>query len=99
MGTVYDDRMSASSHRWQLSVIPVWALSALGVGWALFSPNRLQSLAVVLIVGVVLTFLAQLATRTSSGFLDRARWSVSGVVVLVTLAAGVAVLVPTGVAG
>ncbi|MFM6974540.1 MAG: hypothetical protein ACKOXM_05350 [Agromyces sp.] len=77
--------MSTRRSRWQFSVLPVWILVLAGVVWSLGQPQPVQSLAVTLIAGVLATFLAQLATRTPAGFVERARFSVLGVVVLVTL--------------
>ena len=80
-----DERVSVRSTSWQVSVLPVWLIVAAGVAVAFVQADRIQALAVTLIAGVLLTFLAQLATRTPAGFLDRARLSVLGVVALVTL--------------
>ena len=71
--------------RWQFSVIPVWVLGAVGVTLSMFQAEPIQWLAVVLVVGILASFLAQLATRRPAGFLDRVRMSVSGVVALAAL--------------
>lgn len=85
--------MNSRAMSWQVSVLPVWVSVAIGVAVALAQAERIQALAVTLIAGVLLTFLAQLATRTPAGFLDRARLSVVGVVVLVTIGGVIAALV------
>lgn len=67
---------------WQWSVIPVWLVVCAGVVAALLRPagERIQWLSIVLVASVLLTFLAQLATRQPAGFLDRARLSMLGAV-------------------
>ncbi|HLP23124.1 MAG TPA: hypothetical protein VK139_03675 [Microbacteriaceae bacterium] len=91
--------MSASSHRWPVSVVPVWLLTIGGAVVACGLGNRIQSLAVVLIAGVLATFLAQLATRVPAGFVDRARVSITGVVIIVAIAGGIALLLPVAAGG
>ena len=78
--------MSTRATSWQLSVLPVWILVAIGSVISLTMPDQIQGLAVSLIGGVLATFLAQLATRQPAGFVERARLSIVGVVILVALA-------------
>ena len=85
--------MTSRATQCQFSVLPVWILVAAGVAFALSQSERIQALAVTLIAGVLLTFLAQLVTRTPAGFVGRARLSVVGVVLLVTLGGLLALIV------
>lgn len=80
--------------RWLLSVLPVWLLAVVGVVLALFAPaaDRINWLATVSIGGVLLSFLAQLATRRPAGFVRRARLSISGVLLLGSLGGLIALL-------
>ena len=84
--------MSERAGVWWLSVLPVWLLVAVGVVLSLTLSDPIQALAVTLIAGVLATFLAQLATRTPAGFVSRARLSVVGVVILVAIGGGIALL-------
>lgn len=88
----HDGQVSSQRVLWSASVLPVWLLVAAGVSFALWQPEPIQALAVTLIGGVLATFLAQLATRTPAGFVERARLSVVGVVVLVALGGGVSLI-------
>lgn len=73
-------------------MLPVWLLVAVAVVVSLLIPNHIQALAVTLIGGVVITFLAQLATRQPAGFVERARLSIVGVVAMVAIAGVIALL-------
>lgn len=84
--------MSIASVRIPVSVLAVWLLVLGAVGVALFQSDRIQALTVTLVGGVLASFLAQLATRTPAGFVDRARLSVVGVVVLAAIGGLVALL-------
>ena len=73
-------------------MLQVWLLVAVAVVVSLLIPNHIQALAVTLIGGVVITFLAQLATRQPAGFVERARLSIVGVVAMVAIAGVIALL-------
>jgi hypothetical protein len=77
--------------RFPLSVIPVWVIAALGavlVGLT-FHRSPISWLPIVLFVGVIATFVIQLARTEKGGLVDRVMASIGGAVVILAVATGV----------
>ena len=78
--------------RFPLSVLPVWLLVAVGaVLTVLLAPagQRLSWMPIVLVVGVLATFVIQLALDEKTGLVNRVIISLSGSVVILGLATAV----------
>lgn len=85
--------------RWQLTVIPVWLLTAVGallVGFFSPAPQYLTWLPMVLAGAIFLTFCVQLAAVQKEGLVNRMTASLVGSVVV--LAAATAILAPLAAA-
>lgn len=68
-------------------MVPAWGITSVFAVLAVFSTERIRFLTLALVIGMLATFLLQLATRTPAGFVERARVSISGVVGIVAIAA------------
>ncbi|MCU1441070.1 MAG: hypothetical protein JWP85_2067 [Rhodoglobus sp.] len=78
-----------------LSVILVWLLTVAGavvVGIATVGDDYFTWLPIVLAGAVVITFLLQLATRRTEGFVTRGMASIGGSIVILGLATGLLAL-------
>jgi hypothetical protein len=78
-----------------MSVVLVWLLTVAGaivVGFATIGDDYFTWLPIVLAVAVVVTFLLQLATRRTEGFVTRGMASIGGSIVILGLATGVLAL-------
>jgi hypothetical protein len=74
-----------------LSVIPVWVIVALGavlVG-LMFHRAPIAWLPIVLFVGIIATFVIQLARTEKGGLVDRVMASIGGAVVILAAATGI----------
>jgi predicted membrane channel-forming protein YqfA (hemolysin III family) len=81
------------------SIALVWVIAvaaSLAVALALPPQEALESLALVLGGSVILTFMAQLATRTPAGYLRRAILSIVGATIAVGVTA--VILLPSALA-
>lgn len=88
---------SPPEHYWHVPrLIVAWTLTAaaavLVTLFTKWNDNRMEWLTVVLAVGTLLTFILQLGTAQRQGFIARTALSVGGVVVIVALVGGVALL-------
>lgn len=78
------------------TIVPVWVLSAIGavvIGLASPASEYFTWIPVALAAAVVTTFVIQLATLTTVGFVYRAMISISGAVLIFAAATGVLALV------
>jgi hypothetical protein len=81
--------------RWQLSVIPVWMMVAIGallIGLLAPPEHYLTWLPIALAGGTFFTFCLQLATVQKEGLVDRVMASLGGSVIILAIAT--AILLP-----
>jgi hypothetical protein len=82
---------------WQMwSVLPVWVLSLAGaivIGVTTTGDDYLIWLPIVLAGAVIVTFVIQLATQRSEGFVGRAMASIGVSIVILAVATGILALV------
>jgi hypothetical protein len=81
--------------RFPLSVIPVWVIVVLGavlVG-LLFHRSPISWLPIVLYIGIMATFVIQLARTEKGGLVNRVMASIGGSVVILAIATGLLALI------
>jgi hypothetical protein len=73
-----------------INVVPVWAITAIGVGWVGFlvsEDNRVASMVAVLAGSLLMAFILQVGAYQSEGLVRRLSWATTGSALLTALAA------------
>lgn len=73
-----------------INVVPVWAITAIGVGLVGFlvsEDNRVASMVAVLAGSLLMAFILQVVAYQSEGLVRRLSWAITGSALLTALAA------------
>jgi hypothetical protein len=73
-----------------INVVPVWAITAIGVGLVGFlvsEDNRVASMVAVLAGSLLMAFILQVGAYQSEGLVRRLSWATTGSALLTALAA------------
>ena len=73
-----------------INVVPVWAITAIGVGLVGFlvsEDNRVASMVAVLAGSLLMAFILQVGAHQSEGLVRRLSWATTGSALLTALAA------------
>jgi hypothetical protein len=73
-----------------INVVPVWAITAIGVGLVGFlvsEDNRVASMVAVLAGSLLMAFILQVGADQSEGLVRRLSWATTGSALLTALAA------------